>query len=278
MPTKTKTLLIIIILITVTISSYFYYDYENKKQEIVFLDVGQGDSSLINLAGNNEILIDGGPGESVLYELGKYLPFYERSIELMVLSHAHDDHLFGLIEVLKRYRVKEILMRCDLENKATAYQEFLELLKQKSVPIICAEDNKLIDLKSAKLEIIYPAKNCDLCLAEPGGNNSSLVFRVEMNNKKILFTGDIELKAESEILKNVDMEKLPADILKIPHHGSDTSLSEEFLNTVAPSKAIIFVGAGNSFGHPSLRTIKRLEREGIKIFRTDQMGSIMYNE
>ncbi|HPA25541.1 MAG TPA: MBL fold metallo-hydrolase [bacterium] len=276
-----KRLLITIFILSLIVGlvGYFYFQLENKKQEVVFLDVGQGDSTLINLFGNNEVLIDGGPDESVLYGLGKFLPLYDRSIELMIITHAHDDHLSGLIEVLQRYAVKEILMTCDDKINSSIYNNFLELLKIKAVKIICAEENLTLDLKNAKLEIIYPSKNCDLCTAEPGGNNSSLVFKITLNNgQSFLFTGDIEAEAEEEILKSIHTVKLAADILKVPHHGSDTSLTEEFLQAVKPKEAIIFVGADNKFGHPSLRTIKRLERNGVEVKRTDLEGSIRYNE
>lgn len=273
---KKLVIIILILFLSIVFISYFYYQLENKKQELIFFDVGQGDSTLVNLAGNNEILIDGGPDESVLYKLGRYLPIYDHSIELVILSHVHDDHLSGLLEVLPRYTVKEILMTCDEPINSSIYDNFLELLKIKAVKIICAEENLTLELQNAKLETIYPSKVCDWCLKDPGGNNSSLVFKITLDNgQSFLFSGDIEASAEEEILKNIYLEKITADILKVPHHGSDTSLTEEFLKAVNPSEAIIFVGADNKFGHPSLRTIKRLERNGVNILRTDLMGDII---
>jgi len=277
---KHKIFFIFIILLTLVAAGYFYYSFENQKQEIVFFDVGQGDATFINLPDNNEILIDGGPDNSVLYKLGKFMPFYDRSIELLILTHHHDDHLFGLIEVLKRYQVKKVLIRCltDGAEPSGAYEIFLDLLNKEKAEIICAENLSSLNLKNADLEIIYPKKDCALCQADSGGNNSSLVMRLNLDNgEKILFTGDIEEKAEKEILASETVKYLPSDILKVPHHGSETSLSQEFLQAVNPKKAVISVGFNNKFGHPSSRTIKRLERAGVEIFRTDKEGDIKLN-
>ncbi|PIT89904.1 hypothetical protein COU23_01425 [Candidatus Kuenenbacteria bacterium CG10_big_fil_rev_8_21_14_0_10_36_11] len=276
-----KTFFIIIILLALLVASYFYYIHENQKQEILFFDVGQGDAIFVNLAGNNEILIDGGPDNSVLYKLGRFMPLYDRSLELMILTHHHEDHLFGLIEVLKRYRVKKILMYCESakENLTDVLTEFFDLIAKEKAQILCAEDLTKLDLNSALLIMIYPKKNCAVCAADPGGNNSSLVFRLDIDQgEKILLTGDIEEKAEKEILATNAPGILKSDILKVPHHGSETSLIEEFLAEVSPEKAVISVGQDNKFGHPSLRTIKRLERMGVEILRTDEMGDIIIKE
>src|SRR4030042_5062475 len=109
MSSKTKFLLVMVICLWLVIVCYLYYDYQERKAEVIFFDVGQGDAALINLPGDNEILIDGGPDMSILYKLGSYLPIYNRDIELMVLTHPHSDHLTGLLEVLQRYKVEKVM-------------------------------------------------------------------------------------------------------------------------------------------------------------------------
>jgi len=268
MPRKLKIFLIIIFFIIFIIFCVLYFNYNNNKFEVIFFNVGQGDSALINLPGNNEILIDGGPDKTVLYKLNKYLPVYNRDIELMILTHPHADHITGLIEVLKRYNIKKI-MRTGVEDNSEIYKEFINISNKKNIKIIKPEDFDKIKLDDKNiLKIIYPRENLenknfsDL-------NDSSIVFKLDTPEKDFLFTGDITVAVEKEILNNINNNLLRADILKVAHQGSITSSSEEFIKAVSPAFAVIPVGE-NNFGHPSLRVIHRLERLGAQILRTDQ--------
>ena len=278
MPRKLKIFLIIIFFIIFIIFCVLYFNYNNNKFEVIFFNVGQGDSALINLPGNNEILIDGGPDKTVLYKLNKYLPVYNRDIELMILTHPHADHTAGLIEVLKRYNIKKI-MYTGIKYDSEIYKEFINIINKKlashslgkggNIKIIKPEDFDKIKLDDKNiLKIIYPRENLenknfsDL-------NDSSIVFKLDTPEKDFLFTGDITVAVEKEILNNINNNLLRADILKVAHQGSITSSSEEFIKAVSPAFAVIPVGE-NNFGHPSLRVIRRLERIGAKVLRTDQ--------
>ncbi len=273
---KTKKILFIAIgCLLLTAGCWLYYDYQNKKFEVVFFKVGQGDSALINLPGNNEILIDGGPDMTVLYKLGKYLPVYDRSIELMILTHPHDDHLLGLIDVLKRYQVKKIMFT-GVKLDSTPYEAFIKDIQGIKVIKVGAGDLSKINLDESNfLEIIYPTESLagkdvkDL-------NSSSIVVRlVTKSGENFLFTGDTQAVVEKEILDRFSANLLRAQVLKVAHHGSDTSSSEKFIQAVNPSYAIISVGE-NKFGQPALRVIRRLERARAKVLRTDEAGDVRF--
>jgi len=210
-------------------------------------------------------LIYGGPDKTVLYKLNKYLPIYNRNIELLILSHPHSDHITGLIEVLKRYKVKKVMF-ADVQYDSVVYTEFKKIIQKKNIEII-----KLENFYDDFIEIIYfNNKKLD------DANDNSIVFRLNNVNKKILFAGDISVDIEKEILNNADYNLLKADILKVAHQGSITSSSEEFVSAVDPDFAVISVGE-NDFGHPSLRVIKRLERAGAEILRTDLNDDVRFD-
>ncbi len=250
------------------VGCWFYYTYHEKKFEVVFFDVGQGDAALINLPGDNEILIDGGPDNSVLYKLGQYLPIYNRDIELMILTHPHSDHLNGLLDVLQRYKVEQVLYNNKVEKGDENYEKFLAAIN--SISFISPISP--INLGGGNfLEIIYPWPGAENESSDDL-NNTSLVLRLTLaDGQKFLFAADASVRVEEEILQKYSAEFLTADVLKIGHHGSEYSSSEKFLEAMKPAWAIISVGE-NKFGHPSLRTIRRLERVGIQIWRTDELG------
>ncbi|MBU4481933.1 MBL fold metallo-hydrolase, partial [Patescibacteria group bacterium] len=258
---KTKIFIILLIILIIFIAGYFYYNYQEQKFEIIFFNVGQGDSALINLPGDNEILIDGGPDATVLYKLGKYLPVYNRDIELMILTHPHADHITGLNFVLDRYKVEQV-MHTGVQYDSSEYEEFIKALENLKIKLLNLENIQLD--KNNLLEIIYPQE--DISQKEfDDVNDASIVFRLVTNSgDKILFTGDISANVEQQILKQISSQNLDANILKIAHQGSITSSGENFLNAVNPKWAVVSVGE-NKFGHPSLRVLHRLERIGAQV-------------
>lgn len=272
MPKKIKIILIFVSCLLLVVSCVFYYLYQEQKSEVVFFDVGQGDAILINLPGNNEILIDGGPDMTILYKLGRYLPIYNRDIELMILTHPHSDHLNGLLGVLERYQVKQVLLT-GVEYQSDNYEEFIK--QTKFIQQLKPEDNKQINIGEYILNIFYPQEN--LAGQEVKNlNNSSIVLQlVQPSGKKIMFMGDAEKEIEDELLKKYPPTELQSALIKVSHHGSNTASQEKFLQAIKPQQAIISVGI-NDLGLPTLRVIRRLERLGIKIFRTDELGDIIF--
>lgn len=262
---------ILIILIAVPAITYTYNPV--SRLEIDFLNVSQGDAILIKTPFGQNILIDGGPDSSVIEELSKNLPFWEKKIDLIILTHSHDDHSTGLIEVIKRYDVKTFLYT-GTKDEAPNYLTLLEKIKQKEVPLKIVSHPQAINFgNDCVLNILFPTENL-AGISFENQNNVSMVSNLDCEQVKILFTGDAEQELEAEIIKN--RADLKADILKVGHHGSDTSTGEGFLNLIKPKWAIIQVGKDNDFGHPNSRIIKRLERIGARIFRTDINGAIRF--
>ena len=244
---------------------------ESRELQVTFLNVGEGDSILIESPFGQNILIDGGPDEDVVRKLGEALPFWERKIDLLILTHPHSDHITGLNSVLERFYVDRVLYT-GVEDSLPAYDDFLKIIEDKNILISKVGGFKSIEMgKDCSLKIIYPLNDIS-GKSFDNLNNSSIVSKLDCANKTFLFTGDIEKEAEEAIL--ISGINIKSDVLKVAHHGSDTSNTEEFLNFVSPELAVIQSGEGNSFGHPSLRIVKRLERKGVQVLRNDIEGTI----
>jgi len=246
---------------------------------VYFLDVGQGDAIYIRTPDEQDVLIDGGPDASVLSELGKVMPFWDREIDVMILTHPHSDHVAGLVEVLRRFEVKQIYYTGVLHT-APDYLAWLEEIKTQKIPLNIVQDFFELKLSdSIKLQFLFPMNSLvNQKMTEL--NNSSIVTRLVDGETEFLFTGDAEVEVEEALVKKYCAPEsdclLASDVLKIGHHGSTSSSAEEFLRAVNPRYAVISVGKYNSFGHPHLRTLKRLERLGAQILRTDERRTISF--
>lgn len=239
---------------------------------VSFLDVGQGDAELIRTAEGQNILIDGGPDKKVLDSLAKELPWWDKSFEAVILTHSHEDHLAGLIEVLKRYTVKKIYL-ADNCKKNALLDTFVALAASKQVPIIRLDHDYKIEFPPEALELIVATGT----LRGPGEleNEESLVAEIETpTNQNVLLMADAGQAREQVLMK--EFPNMRAQVLKIGHHGSDLSSSEKFLKFTGASVSVISAGQGNKYGHPSPRILKRLERLKENILRTDLQGTISY--
>ena len=250
-----KWIIIPLLVVTILIWTATITASDNRLHAYV-LDIGQGDSILIQKK-NQQILIDGGPGsKEVISELGSKMPFWDRTIELLVLTHPDSDHITGLIEVLQRYKVQKVLTSGQ-EHDSDLYREWRKLIEEKEVErIIAVAGQEVIMDGGLSLEILHPNGN----MVEKGItdlNSNSVVMRLEYDKFSLLLTGDIGVEAEEFILdRNC---KLKSTVLKVAHHGSDTSTSPEFLAQVRPMFAAISAGVDNKFGHPKEEVVKRLE-------------------
>jgi competence protein ComEC len=237
---------------------------------VSFLDVGQGDAILIQTSSQHKILIDGGPSpQDISLELGRKLPFWDKSIDLVVLTHPQDDHLSGLIEVLRRYKVKQVL-ESGFDPETANYEEWLKVIEERKIERNLTSVGQRIKLgDNTELEVLRPQKPF---LRGTGSdvNNNSVMLRLVCGNVSFLLTGDIQEEAENQLL--AQGIELKSTILKIAHHGAQTSTSQRFLASVDPRVAIISVGAENSFGHPHQETIDKLADRTI--YRTDLHGTI----
>jgi competence protein ComEC len=277
METKNKRLiawfLIPVFVITVMVFASYFEIEPDTDMRVHFYNVGQGDSVFIKTHEGNQILLDGGPGSTVLQELGKDMPFFDRTIEMIILSHPHADHVTGLIEVLKRYKVKKVLVP-EVEFDSEPFKEFLRLVDVEQAEKIYAREGLRIWLDAATaLDIYYPgggkfiadndAKGLDGAKLNP--NDISIVAKLTFGRTRFLFTGDAGFDVENIILPKYNLD---ADVLKAGHHGSRFSSSDAFLSEVSPAFAVIMVGK-NSYGHPTEEVLDNLKEVNAKVFRTD---------
>ncbi len=244
----------------------------NQRPQVVFLDVGQGDAELITLPKNIQILIDGGPSDKILTKLSKYLPFYDKDIELVVLTHPHSDHLRGLVTVVKNYNVKNVLWS-GARYDSRIYNEWIEALKNENANIYVAKRGDKISWRGAPLLEVLSPQEIVLGKIFKKIHDSTVVAQLDLGGKKFLLMGDAEENLEKELLAlglGGDI-----DVLKIGHHGSRTSTSAGLLRATRPRETIIEVGR-NSYGHPHAGVLDRLRQFGATILRTDKLGDIIY--
>jgi competence protein ComEC len=239
---------------------------------IRFFDVGQGDSALVTTPDGRTIVIDGGPDWSTLEELGKFLPFFSRQIDLLVLSHPNLDHLLSFPEILKRYSVRGIAFS-GADDELPRYHEILARAEENDVPLIRVFAGQTIDIgNGARLDILWPPEKMPSGFSK-NDNNASVVAMLRYKDHAALFTGDMEKPVEETLVRA--KAPLKADILKVAHHGSRTSSSTGFLLAVRPTVAIVSVGK-NSYGHPKPEIMKRLQEFADEVRRTDQGGTIEF--
>jgi competence protein ComEC len=261
------------IVILLVLFAYFSYQIyvDAKPLEVVFLNIGQGDSILVQY-GTKQILIDGGPsGKTELAKLGEYLPYFDNEIELVIATHPDKDHIAGLIEVARNYKIGKVLTTA-AEKDTQVFKEWREVLDYNKIETLEVWRGTEIGLDDADMKIVAPAGKVDPSVGD--ANDKSVVARLDWGENSFLFTGDIESSAEREILESG--EDIDVDFLKIAHHGSKYSSSEAFLDAVSPEDAIISVGANNSYGHPTEAVLNALKARDIEILRTDESGDIIY--
>lgn len=240
---------------------------------VAFLNVGQGDAIYIEAPSGNQMLIDGGPGKSVLRQLSKVIPFYDRSIDVVLATHADQDHVGGLPDVFKKYKVN-IFMESGVPGESSSYNELENIVGgreiKNDVKKILARRNMNVDLgNGAILQILFPDR-------DPSGmdtNDASVVARLVYGENEFLFTGDSPQKIENYL---ISLGGLESDVLKVGHHGSKTSTSAGFVSAVSPEYAIISVGKDNRYGHPNQEVLDILNNFGAKILRTDELGRVVF--
>lgn len=243
----------------------------DKQLILSALDVGQGDSILIQMPGGENILVDGSTGkkarviEDVLHKKGI------NSLDMVVLTHPHDDHLGGLLQVMTDIKTKSVL-DSSFPNTSPQYLNFLRLIQKNKIKYFAARAGEVFKFGPVNVQVIAPF-NEEITGTESDANNNSVVLRVVYGNTSFLLMGDAAFEEEEKILSF--WKNIKSDVIKIGHHGSRTSTCDDLLRSVSPKEAIISVGAQNRYGHPSNSTLERLFSRAIKVFRTDQSGAIV---
>jgi competence protein ComEC len=236
------------------------------------LSIGQGDAILVETPHGTTMLVDGGPDpELTLRRLGANLPFHVRDIDLLVLSHPHQDHVAGLVEVLDRYRVGAVL-EAGIGFDNPAYERLLADADAAGTPILRARSGAEMRLDTTTdIRVVYPSgADADAPLPDGDINNASIVMELRSGAFRALLTGDAEAPVEAMLIERGSLT--PVDVLKVGHHGSHSSSTPEFLSAVHPSVAVISAGIGNDYGHPAPETLAALS--GTAVFRTDLDGDI----
>ena len=248
----------------------------DDKLHVTFLDVGQGDAILIQTPNHQNILIDGGPSpQAINLELSEKLPFWDRRIDLMISTQPQADHITGLVEVLRRYKVAQVL-EPGVPYSSSSYQQWLELVDEKGIKHDIARAGQEIDLgDGVKIEMLNPPEMHFEGTSSDVDNNG-VVLKLSWGETSFLLTADIRQEAELELISQ--RANLRSTVLKVAHHGSKTSTSPQFLAAVDPEMAVISVGADNPFGHPSTEVVERL-KENLgedKIYLTSENGTIEF--
>jgi len=274
------------------------FSFPDNRLRLVFCDVGQGDAILL-IKGFSQVLIDGGPNDKVLSCLAKNMPFFDKTIEVVALTHPEADHLTGLNPVIDKYEVKYFITG-PVGNEAAAYSALTEKLKNKNgkrqIKIKNVYAGEKIRVGEIILESVWPEKEWVTEKLEVGGekwemglqtspfilgaktehkklNDFSLVFLLSYKGLEVLLMGDADSRIQGEMMRINSLNQV--DILKFPHHGSKTGIAEEFLAKIKPKEAIISVGR-NSYGHPTTEALDLLKKYGVKVRRTDLEGEIHY--
>ncbi|MDP3879715.1 MAG: MBL fold metallo-hydrolase, partial [Dehalococcoidales bacterium] len=241
---------------------------------VSFLDVGQGNAILIQ-KGSQQVLVDGGPDpRAISLALGTEMPFWDRTIDLVVLTHPHADHLTGLVAVLKRYQVKRVLYP-DSADDSLLYNEWSSIIEEKDIARTPARAGQRIRLGEALIEVLNPQMSL-LTGTESDMDNNGVVLRLEMDEVSFLLTADIMREAELALITR--RAELTSTVLGVAHHGSSTSTTAGFLAVVDPRLAVISLDKDNRFGHPHLEVWQRLAQKlgQGNIYRTDERGIIEF--
>lgn len=273
---KWKWLFIGILIVVCAVVWHAVLHGERNLLTVAFLDVGQGDAVYIESPTGTQMLIDGGKDVAVLRELGKVMPFYDRSIDIVLATHPDADHIGGLIPVLKRYNV-EYILRPGVKHDTPAANSLLNLIANDGHEVsvireMLARRGQVIDLGGgAYLRILFPDRD----VSDVNPNTASVAAQLVYGEHEFLLTGDSPEKIEKYLVA-LDGKKLRSDVLKLGHHGSKTSTSDLLLGFVTPKYAIISAEKDNSYGHPHQSVLDKLEQFKIPLLSTAEQGTIIF--
>lgn len=248
-------------------------DWQNSHRVLTFamLDVGQGDALFIESPTGTQILVDGGPPRKILSQLARVMPPFDRTIDAFIITNPDQDHIGGFLDVLKVYKIDRVFEPGTFNDSKT-FQNLKTEIERQNVPAILAKKGMRLDIGGgAVIDILFPDR--DVSLWDP--NDGSVVARLTYGKTSVMLAGDSTTKTEKIILSENPEAQLKSTILKVGHHGSRTSTSYEFTKAVMPSSALISDGKDNKYGHPHQDTLDILSQLGVKVFRTDLLGTII---
>lgn len=242
---------------------YVVWTYETRTLTVAFLDVGQGDAIFIESPTGKQVLIDGGRGKAVMRELGAVMPFFDRSIDILIATHPDQDHIGGLPFVLDAYEV-DYVMRSGANKDTAVFNELTQKVVEAGAEAAVGRRGMVVHLGSGvHLDIVYPV---DALSSDT--NDASIVARLVYGESEVMLTGDASVGVEYQLVAQ-DGERLASDILKVGHHGSDTSSAQSFVGFVNPEIAVISAGADNRYGHPHQSVLETLQFFETDIYETE---------
>jgi len=259
---------------------------EEKKDptlNITFLDIGQGDSTFVEFPDGQQMLIDCAIDDRVLEALGRVMPFYDHDIDYLVVTHPDLDHYGGCLDVMKRFDIGHILYNGMEKSYDELWQSFhaeVQAQMAEGKEYIEVDEPFVWEIASTTVNVLYPDHSIPQDSHIPGldkdvgANDTSIVMKLSFGTQDVLLMGDAEEDLETYLV-NTYGEQLDVEVLKMGHHGSQTASTQPFLTVVTPQDAIASCGLNNKFGHPSLRVLKRFEREHTNVWRTDVSGDIL---
>jgi competence protein ComEC len=248
----------------------------DDRMRVAFIDVGQGEGAFIVMPGGQQVLVDGGPDPVRMVQfVGERMPFQDRTIELVVLTHPHRDHVTGLVEVLRRYDVSLVLER-ELDFDSPSYEAWRKAVSDEGAELVQAQAGQVIAFGGgARLEVVSPGQRL-LRGTASDVDNASVVLRLVYDDVSFLLTGDMFSEAEGVLVRGDT--SIDSDVLKVGHHGSRSSSSAAFLDRVRPSVAVVSAGEDNRFGHPHAETLDALGRHvpEDRVYVTSEQGTVEF--
>ncbi|MDD4989433.1 MAG: MBL fold metallo-hydrolase [Candidatus Pacebacteria bacterium] len=272
------TLLLFLLLINISVWYVVSADNHRGLLTVAILNIGQGDAIFIEAPNRNQVIVDGGPDQKLISELGHVMPFYDRSIDMIINTNPDSDHYAGFLDLLKSYKVGEFMESGTISDTPT-YRQLEKTVAEKNIPkIIARRGMKIILDKNVSLFVLYPDRD----VSNWTSNNGSIVMKLVYGDTSFLLQGDATAEVEKYL---ISLEKSPesnvygglsGQVLKVGHHGSRTSTSAEYVQAVSPEFAAISDGKNNRYGHPHKETLDTLEKYHVKILRTDLSGRIIF--
>jgi len=267
---------VLLVLITTNILVYIllWQEADSHVLKVYFLDVGQGDAIFVETPTRKQLLIDGGRNKKVVSELGKIMPFGDRSIDVVIATHPDADHIGGLPEVVSRYDVG-LLLESGVESDNKIDDELDKRVEERGVEKLLAKRGMTINFgDGVRLRILFPDRD----VSSWETNEASIVARLDYGESSFLFTGDSPTKIENTMIYHSEESKelLDVDVLKVGHHGSRTSTSLSYAQAVSPEYAVISAGKGNRYGHPHKEVLNILEKVDAKTISTAESGTIKF--
>ncbi|MDQ5948977.1 MAG: hypothetical protein QG589_102 [Patescibacteria group bacterium] len=246
-------------------------EQRNGVLTVAFLDIGQGNATFIESPTGTQVIVDGGPNKNLMREISSVVPWYDRHIDMLIVSHPDKDHYEGFISLLDKYSV-DVFMEPGISAISGEYNFLKQKIISNKIPVVLARRGEMIDIGGgAYIEILFPDR--DVSGLET--NNASIVSRLVYGDTSLIIQGDSPQTIENYLVA-LDKDILDSDVIEVGHHGSKTSSSEIYIEAVSPQYAIISVGKDNTYGHPNKETLDILNKNKVKILRTDELGRITF--